>query len=253
MPTTSLERRPGARAAVQSAAAGRRGRYHARAEVGKDVSMRRGSATRLIGSLVGVAGVVFSLTLMFRSMRSVQSIGGFCASGGSAYTIQHHCPKGIGWLLPLLLAWPALFLSLGWNFLDYGLHLTVNGSGVNAGFLVSGVVFIVMGAVPLIWLLPILWRLLTGRGEPPGASVPSPTSYTGVRFNSPASSTPASPAWGTGVQLTPPPTTAATTTASSSRDVASELERLASLHRRGELTDAEYDAAKQRAIAANPT
>jgi hypothetical protein len=38
-------------------------------------------------------------------------------------------------------------------------------------------------------------------------------------------------------------------TAPNSRaDLASELERLASLHRRGDLTDAEYEAAKRRAL-----
>jgi hypothetical protein len=245
--------------------------------------MARRSTTRLIGSLVGLAGVAFSLTLLFRSMRSVQSIGGFCASGGSAYQIAHQCPKGIAGLLPLSifggllflglfavcagdagrsllwLAWPALFLSLGWNFLDYGLHLTTTGSGVDAGFLVCGVLFIVMGAVPLVWLLPILWNVVTGRGDSETtsrASVAPLMGYTSVRFSPPASSTPSTPAppvWGTGVKFAPPATSAPTTTASTGRDVASELERLASLHRRGELTDAEYDAAKQRAIAGNPT
>jgi hypothetical protein len=233
--------------------------------------MDRRSATRLTGSLVGVAGVACSLTVLSRSMRSVQSIGGFCASGGP-YQIAHHCPKGIGGLLPLsifaglgflflfavsagdtgrsliLLAWPALFLTLGWNFLDYGLHLTT-GHGINGGFLICAVLFIVMGAVPLIWLLPQLRRVITGRPDP--SDVPDAPGHvplvgaTSVRFNPPPSSS--TPAWGTGtgVRFDSPPATAPST----GQDVAGELERLAALHRRGELTDAEYGAAKRQAIA----
>jgi Short C-terminal domain len=236
--------------------------------------MNRRSATRLIGSLVGVGGVAFSLTLFSRSMRAVQSIGGSCASGG-AFQFAHHCPKGTAGVLTLsifggllflllfaicagdtgrsllLLAWPALFLSLGWNFLDYGLHVTTTGSGVSGGFLVCGVLFIVMGAVPLIWLLPQLWKVITGRSDPPGAPGHVPfVGATSVQFNPPASSSP--PAWGTGTSVrmaSPPAAAPAATTPSTGKDVAGELERLASLHRRGELTDAEYEAAKAQAIA----
>jgi hypothetical protein len=237
--------------------------------------MNRRSVTRLVGSLVGLAGVAFSLTLLSRSMRAVQSIGGFCASGGP-YQIAHQCPKGVGGLLPLsifgglaflllfgicagdagrsllLLAWPALFLSLGWNFLDYGLHLT-SGSGTNGGFLVCAVLFIVMGAVPLIWLLPQLWRVITGTPDPsdaPGAPGHVPfVGATSVQFTPPPSSSP--PAWGTGtsVRMASPPSTATATAPNTGKDVAGELERLASLHRRRELTDAEYEAAKAQAIA----
>jgi hypothetical protein len=240
--------------------------------------MQRG--WRLIGSLVGVAGVAFSLTLLFRSMRSVQSIGGFCASGGP-YQIAHQCPKGIGGLLPLsifgglaflflfavsagetgrpllLLAWPALFLSLGWNFLDFGLHLTTSGQGVDGGFLVCAVVFIAMGAVPLIWLLPMLWKVITGRPDPddtpsaPGR-VPAFMGGTSVRFTPPPSSSPTpAPASGTGtsVRFDSAPATATATAPSTGKDLAGELERLASLHRRRELTDAEYEAAKRQVIS----
>jgi hypothetical protein len=239
------------------------------------------SGLRLIGSLVGAAGVAFSLTLLSRSMRSVQSIGGYCASGGP-YQIAHHCPKGtagvfilaiFGGLLFLglfaafttetgrilaLLAWPALFFSLGWNFLDYGLHVTITGSGVNAGFLVSAVVFIVMGAVPLIWLLPRLWRIVTGAPDPETlAPRPSPMSWaTSPLVNPPASSPPtssAAPSWGTSAPLNPAPTATTTTTVKPTKDIAGELERLASLHRRGDLTDAEYEAAKQQAITSSGT
>lgn len=247
--------------------------------------MDRRAVARVIGSLIGVGGVAFSLTLLSRSMRSVQAIGGVCRSGASATQIVHHCPAGVGGTMTLsifggllflllfticagdsgrsllLLAWSALFITLGWNFLDYGLHITVSssatGSGVSGGFLVCAVLFIIMGAVPLVWVLPRLWRVLTGAPDPdfpPDAPGHAPLSgMTTVRFNPPPGSTtaPSTPSWtlGSSVRMSAaasaPPSTAATTT----RDVAVELERLASLHRRGELNDAEYEAAKAKAIA----
>lgn len=138
------------------------------------------------------------------------------------------------------------------DFLDYGLHLT-SGSGISGGFLVCAVLFIVMGAVPLIWLLPQLWRVIIATPDPsdaPGAPGHVPlVGATSVQFTPPASSSP--PAWGTGtsVRMASPPSTATATAPSTGKDVAGELERLASLHRRRELTDAEYEAAKAQAIA----
>jgi hypothetical protein len=65
----------------------------------------------MVGSLVGIAGVAFAITLLSRSMRSVEKIGGFCASGGP-YQIAHQCPKGIGGLLPLSIFGGLIFLAL---------------------------------------------------------------------------------------------------------------------------------------------
>jgi hypothetical protein len=211
--------------------------------------VQRRHGARVVGSVVGIGGFAFCLTLLARAMRSVQAIGGFCASGGP-YRIAHHCPKGVAGIFPLavvgglaglglfalcvgdrgrpvaLLAWPALFLTLGWNFLDYGLNPP--SSGVNAGFLVSAGIFILMGGIPLVLLAPGLLRGVTGRTEAPTASpVLAPT---GVRFT------------------VPPAPPRATTAPSPRLDLASELERLASLHRRGELSDAEYQAAKRQAL-----
>ena len=47
----------------------------------------------------------------------------------------------------MFLAWPALFLSLGWNFLEYG-FFAVEGDWVWS-WLFCGVLFVLMGAVPL--------------------------------------------------------------------------------------------------------
>ncbi len=231
---------------------------------------------RWTGSLVGLAGVAFSLTLLFKSMRAVQSIGGFCASGGP-YQIAHPCPKGVAGLFPLaiiggliflglfyacagekgrvvaLFAWPALFLSLGWNFLDYGLHLT-SGHGVNAGFLTCAVIFILMGAVPLIYFIPELFEALTGTDEPtrPSSTTAPPFGTNPVGISSPTAGAPFAGFGGTSVRFAStspgPKPTPTVTSPTPTGDVATTLERLASLHRRGELTDAEYEAAKQRAL-----
>ena len=98
--------------------------------------------------LVGVAGLAAALTIVWLSMRAVLDIGGYCAEGGP-YVVAQHCPDGVAlaaspvdlwrtWLRSVdgveglrslvartrglvLLAWPALFISLGWNFLQFAL------------------------------------------------------------------------------------------------------------------------------------
>jgi hypothetical protein len=122
-------------------------------------------------TFVGLAGVVAALTIMFYCMRAVMEIGGTCASGQSATAIVHPCPTGVGGLMTgsillglvflaiyamnaigpnlTLFAWPALFLSLGWNFLEFGVN-PPTGSGPVWGWLLCGVVFVVMGAGPLV-------------------------------------------------------------------------------------------------------
>src|SRR5262249_35049399 len=122
-------------------------------------------------------------------MRSVMRIGGFCASGQTAFVIEHQCPKGVPLLMlgavwggllfaglyawqsfrngvPSLIAllWPALFLSLGWNFLQYGISPPGNGGPVG-GWLICAVVFILMGGIPLVAILPGLLRGPSGGGE----------------------------------------------------------------------------------------
>ncbi len=123
---------------------------------------------------LGLYGLVaLCLTLLFFGMRAVMEIGGSC---GGAFP---PCPSGtavsiplaiiVGMLaafgsvfyalragLPVLIgfAWPALFLSLGWNFLEYG-FAPPDGFGGRGGALFAGVVFVVMGGVPLIGLVSI--------------------------------------------------------------------------------------------------
>ena len=108
-----------------------------------------------------------SETLMWLAMRSVMALGGAVASGGP-YEIAVPSP---GWLLALpasiialviamqtskglsdshdtpslyLLAWSALFLMLGWNFLEFGLRAP-GGGGLAIGWLVCAGTFALMG------------------------------------------------------------------------------------------------------------
>ena len=45
------------------------------------------------------------------------------------------------------LAWPGLFLSLGWNFLEFAF---LPQGGLAWGWLICGVVFVLMGGLPLL-------------------------------------------------------------------------------------------------------
>jgi hypothetical protein len=196
-----------------------------------------------IGILIAGGGVVAALTLLFLSMRAVLSIGGSCGTSGTGLP---PCPGNTAGLLPaaiwgglifaglyvwqcvkhnvpsfVSLLWPALFLSLAYNFFDYAF----DGGAVAAGFLICGVVFGLMGAVPLIWALPHLWRVYA-RGE--------------VGDDKPWHVTATAGAVGTIrtlSRLQPKPA-----------DMTESLERLDSLHRSGALDDLEYAKAKDKVI-----
>jgi hypothetical protein len=116
----------------------------------------------------------FCLTITYLGMRAIMRLGGFVASGGP-YAIAHPAPRWswimpvsflvgfaavfisfiagstLGWPSLMSLAWSALFLSTGWNFLEFGLH-PPGGHGLAWGWLVCAGCFIPMGAVPL-WFL----------------------------------------------------------------------------------------------------
>ena len=201
---------------------------------------------------VGVAGSVACLTLLFRSMRALMASGmSSCASGGP-YEIANPCPKGVAWLTPASiwgglisvfvasiaasklerpsiawLAWPALFLSLGANFWQYGLD-PVGVPGPLWGWIVCAVLFTVMGAGPVLLVL---------------------FSRDGLPTNRPASRAAAA---GTRIraEATPPPfrPTVIATTGSIADDLVDSLERLAALHRDGAITDEEYADAKRRLL-----
>jgi hypothetical protein len=225
---------------------------------------RRPTIPSVVLLFVGMAGATCALTVLFLSMRAVMRIGGFCASGGP-YVIQTTCPKGVPGLLigsiwlgiaflglylwgtikvggPNLagLAWPALFLSLGFNFFDFGLR-PPEGQGLVWGWVICGIVFVLMGGVPLVIVLATLGRshaspsravrvsakLLAGSRSPAGDAAPPWSWVSSGQVSSPAADE-------------PPPMRG--------EDVVSELERLADLRRRGDVTDQEYDAAKRRLL-----
>ena len=196
--------------------------------------------------LVGVTGLSACITLVFLGMRAVMDIGGACADGGP-YVSANPCPAGIGlvmtvafpagfgfgWLtgwagnrvggyagLPLL-AWPALFISLGWNFLEYGLVSPPPGEAVVWGWLIPGILFVLMGGVPLV--LVLRWRSEF-------------RSDGGARFAQRAQMLRA----------------AARARASAGRegngDLVGELERLAALRASGDLSETEFEAAKAALI-----
>jgi hypothetical protein len=212
--------------------------------------VQRVRATFGIG--ITLAGLTAGLTLLFLGMRSVMEIGGYCAEGGP-FVIAQRCPKGVPAIMMLsiwgglifaalylwqctknkvpsliLFAWPALFLSLGWNFLEFG--LSPPGGGTAWGWLVCAVVFILMGGLPLLAIVgPVMRNLRT-----PG---PGPTEL-------------AQPL--AGVRKTVAPRARGKVrdvTADLPDDLVEALERLATLHRQGELSDDEYRVAKARLLS----
>lgn len=128
--------------------------------------------------------LVFSLclTILFQGMRAIMFLGGFVASGGP-YAIAHPAPDWV-WIFPvsvilmvitmligigsirnnggpnfMALSWSAVFLSLGWNFLNFGLGLPTD-SGLIPGWLICAACFIPMGAIPLWIILASFFRHL---------------------------------------------------------------------------------------------
>ena len=220
--------------------------------------MRFGAGDRTspaIGStlayLLGIAGLSLSLTILWLSMRAVMGIGGACASGGP-YIPAVECPDvvvaltplsifglfifgglavwggaslGGPWVGLLFFAWPALFLSLGWNFLEFGLRPPGGEPGELVwGWLFCAVVFGLMGGLPLAGVIWGVREAASGGRAYAGGRV--------VIQRKPNSLS-------TRMGSTPVP---------DDTDVAARLERLARLHRAGDLTDAEFDAAKRATL-----
>ena len=121
--------------------------------------------------LFTIFGVAFCITCLYHGMRGIMRLGGMVASGGP-YAIEHPAPSWV-WIMPLSiiigmicfflnlftgpdgdgvnlmpLAWPGLFLSLGWNFLEF--TFAPPGGGLAWGWLTCGVVFVLMGGLPLL-------------------------------------------------------------------------------------------------------
>ena len=213
--------------------------------------------------LVAAAGIAASITILFLGMRAVMDIGGACAEGGPYVPVQP-CPEGVALLMPLgmlgwfgfgalglvggarlgggwaglvLLAWPALFISLGWNFLEYGIAPPVElepDGGPIWGWLIPGIIFVLMGAVPL-------WFGWQARSEIRHEGSPAVARKFGLpAAASPRTAPPPSMAWDPSHRPGPPE--------ASSEDVVDRLERLAALRRRGDITNEEYELAKDQLL-----
>ena len=227
--------------------------------------------------LVGMGGLAFTLTILWLSMRAVMGIGGSCASGGP-YVPSVQCPDSVVLLTPLsifglfifgglaawggstlggrwvgliALGWPALFLSLGWNFLDFGIRPPGGNDGELVwSWIICGVVFVLMGGIPLVVGLKgasmvagshrsyVGGRVLVGpkRGFDAMRDLQAQLQAAVEARNAERADAARADA-GAGFA------------AEQEQEVAARLERLSRLHAAGDLTDAEFDAAKRATLA----
>jgi hypothetical protein len=203
-------------------------------------------------------------------MRAVMDIGGACASGGP-YVPVRPCPDGVPVLMiggiwggiiflgvyawqafknhiPNFLgfAWPALFLSLGWNFLDFGLDPPGQG-GLEWGWLTCAIVFGLMGGLPLVFALkPIMKRFFNPSPEPEPIR-PLPAGVLQSRLARAMKAKVARDSEGGSGRVAT--SGAAPERANKNESMVAALERLQYLHKSGSLTDDEFAAAKARVIA----
>jgi hypothetical protein len=218
------------------------------------VSFRR--ALWILGSLFAVSA---GITLLYLGMRAVMDIGGACASGGPFVPVRP-CPEGVpalmigGIWVGMLAAfaygaatigsgipsfvglfWPALFMSLGWNFLQYAFDPPLGDPPV-WGWLIPGILFELMGVIPLyFWIRYVGFKQQAATRmrsilAPPGGKAVADMIRAAVD-----KARTAAPVMTTGDMMRP--------------DLVSELERLDELHRSGSLSDDEYDKAKRRLLA----
>jgi hypothetical protein len=246
----------------------------------------------LVGYLAGIIVGTTSITLLFLGMRAVMDIGGACADGGPYVTAQP-CPSGtplamVGGMFGLFgaaglimwfgsristaaaalvaLGWPALFLSLGWNFVDYGFHPPDGEAGPVWGWLIPGILFWIMGAAPVVIAIAA-WR--EARAGRPGNRVSSPV-INRLSWQPAGSGSSAAGASNAGLPTDPGARPVDDTTFASnafapswsatvrpatepapggSSDLVDDLETLVRLHDQGELTDDEYARAKADRLA----
>jgi hypothetical protein len=137
--------------------------------------VRRAVAVGVLG--LGVAAGAAGITILAMLLRAATAVGGSCA-GHDAFLAAQPCRSNTGTALllvfacalacllavswgtavlgaprPLLLAWPALCLTLGCSFLRDGFDPPM-GEHVALGSVVGGVVFLLLGAGPLLVRIP---------------------------------------------------------------------------------------------------
>jgi len=242
------------------------------------------SARTVVGYLAGIAIGSTSITLLFLGMRAVMDVGGACADGGPYVTAQP-CPTGvpiamlaamfglfaaaglimwfgsrIGGMAPAVVAlgWPALFLALGWNFLDYGLHSPDGEPDPVWGWLIPGVLFILIGAAPVVVAIwgwrearhggagrsaQLTNRLAAGTTWPGREAAAS----TAVVFPTDPAARPTEPSY-TSSAFAPAHRNVGLVSEGDA-DLVGDLESLARLHDAGDLDDEEYSRAKRDRLA----
>jgi hypothetical protein len=122
----------------------------------------------------------FSITCIYQGSREIMKLGGFVASGGP-YEISSQAPNWI-WIMPVSImlmmftifaslftgaklsgpnlmafSWSAIFVSLGWNFLEFGMGIGMGGRLV-WGWLICAILFLLMGLLPVYFFLRTLLR-----------------------------------------------------------------------------------------------
>ncbi|HEX2755854.1 MAG TPA: SHOCT domain-containing protein [Candidatus Limnocylindrales bacterium] len=229
----------------------------------------------LAGYLAGIALGTMSITLLFLGMRAVMDVGGACADGGP-YVSAQPCPTGVplamvGGMFGLFgsagltvwfgsrigkaaasivaLGWPALFLSLGLNFLDYAFHPPDNEATPVWGWLIPGVLFWLMGGAPLAvgilaWREARAGRPVNRLSNQVAASIPDRPIVFGTRFTAPRPPEPARVEFAPGSWGATRPTPSVEPPTEPS-DLVDDLTRLAELHEAGDLSDEEFATAKR--------
>ncbi len=238
----------------------------------------RPAARDLVLLLVSAGGLSFCITLVFLGMRAVMDIGGACASGGPYVPVQP-CPDGVTplmllgifglfgfgglgfyagakvggpWALLPALAWPGLFLSLGWNFLEFGFSPPGDG-GWEWSWLFCGAIFVAMGGIPLVFAwsmradirsgnpevarrfgLPVIPGARTAPFEPPPSLAWDPSDRFVVSEDRTTGDA------------------AAGRPAANPGEMVDRLERLAHLRRSGDISNEEYEIAKRALLGEDP-
>jgi hypothetical protein len=156
---------------------------------------------------------------------------------------------GAGYVALIGLGWPALFISLGYNFLEYGIDPPGPSTDPEWGFLIPGVMFWAMGGIPLAIGLAG-WRVArsgsVGRIATRVRDVAA-SNVTRIEF--------APNSWGAARPVTEPGPVAPPHDPEPGPEpdidevLVSQLERLSSLHAAGALSDEEFAAAKARILA----
>ena len=228
--------------------------------------LERARAT--IGIFVTLAGIACGLTMLYMGMRAVMGVGGLCAEGGP-FVIEQHCPKGVPGLVLggiwggiifyglyvwqsikhkvpsfILLGWSALFLSLGWNFLEFGVDPPGTDGGLVWGWLTCAIVFGLMGGLPLLVVMKPTLKGFFGapesQSQPVGGLFSSTLGATATMVRRTVARPPATPTTRTTAQTQATPQTS---------ELVGELERLTAMHRSGALSDDEFEAAKRQIIS----